>query len=179
MEMPMDNIRGDSQIRSDDGEIESHIHLSAGRAEPPAEPVSRTDDPDRFKRFGDRAESFAGRVKEPVQDGLRRVTDALDEHTGVLDFVRRQPLAAVGVAISVGFVAGVASSTERRHPVLEEGRLRLKTLILSGVSAFLAQELRAAIEENHGFGNLVQSLFDDDGDLLDDVDEDDDDGHEA
>lgn len=168
----MERIHGEAETHSRGRAVDSKMHLHAGGG---GGGGAGGGESAGQGGLGGRAAEAATRVGGAVGDRLSRVGDAIDRRTGVLRTIRDHPLSALGIAFSTGFIVAALSETTERHWMVERGRRRVRTLILSGVTAALAQELRSVLGADEGLGQLVQSLLHgDDGeenaDLYDDDD---------
>jgi hypothetical protein len=82
-------------------------------------------------------------------------------HSRALDVVRDAPLASAALAFSAGFLVAVLTASGDRHWAVDRARRQLRALLLSGVTALLANELREILGEA-GLGDLMESLLDGD-----------------
>ena len=178
----MERIHGDSRTRSEGGEVESHMHIhteSAERARDSELEELAAGAKRRLDELADRAGSMAERLRDSARDRLDRAGATVDEHTGLIGLIRSRPLTALGVVFATGFLAGLASSPENHHWTVERARRRVRALIIGGVTAALAQELRSSLGIEGGLGELFATADNEEGlDLhepeeLDDLDQDD------
>lgn len=150
----MERIRGDSHTTASEGTAGSRMHLSGGGNDPDAESPSGFRD-----RFGD--------VRNLLREGLSGVASSLEGRHGVLGFVRGKPLVALGVAFTAGFVVAASRPpAERSNWAVERTRRRLRTAILSGLTAILAEEAREILSGEESLGEFLRSFVSDEDDDL-------------
>jgi ElaB/YqjD/DUF883 family membrane-anchored ribosome-binding protein len=165
----MEHTGGDAEMTAGDGEVESHMHLHSGPADAHGNGRSRFDRledeaRDRFADVRQRAAAFADGARERFSETVDRAESSFDERTGMVTSIRQHPLAAVGIAFSVGFVVAAASRATDRNWALERARRRLRGAIVSGMTGVLAHELRAIIGAEEGIGHLIESFLEVDDD---------------
>lgn len=101
----------------------------------------------------------AHRARDRAEDIFDDAEIAIEERTGALTTVRRNPVAALGIAFALGFLlAGDSEETEVRHPTVAKAKNQIKGAIMGGISAALSQQLRTFIEEQGGIGTLLATL---------------------
>jgi hypothetical protein len=167
----MEETRGEAEIRSEAGEVRSHLHLRTGGSphhsvdEVPS-PVERLREEarGRFGDVGNRASGFAEHVRGSLA--------ARVERSDVLATIREYPLTAVSLAASAGFLVAFATASTERSWVVERARRQLRAAIISGLTAAVAHELRSIVGTEDGLGQFIHSV-------LGDSDEEDDDSFET
>jgi hypothetical protein len=160
----MERIEGDSNMRAGEGNVDAHMHLSvSGKdGEEPRSASERLANGirERVAGAGDRAGDVADTVREGISERVGRVGIRFEERTGLLGTIRSHPLAATGLAFSVGFLVAAATGSDDRSWVVERLRRQLRAMLLSGLSAAVAHELRTLVGGDEGLGRLVASLLD-------------------
>jgi hypothetical protein len=150
----MENIHGESHLQADGGEVRANMEFSVG-GEPRQDENTRT----RISDLGERATGFAARMRDGLQDGLHGAASQVDERTGIITTIKANPMATLGIAFASGIAIATLSARKERHWVLERARFQVRTALISGVTGFLAHELRNLIGED-GLGELVDSILD-------------------
>lgn len=151
----MERIHGETAMHAAQGQIESHMTMNTGGSEPENPAFD-----DRLPEFVDRAGGAIGQTFDTIGERARDAAEFLDEHTGVITLVRRNPLAAVSVAFATGIViAAISRPAADRGWVVERARRQLRTALLSGLTALAARELRTIVGDGE-LVEFVQSLFD-------------------
>jgi hypothetical protein len=159
----MERISGDARTTAGGGEADSRIHV---RSNPADEAVTGKSAPGA----GEARDRF-GKVRERLADRAARTATAIDRRTGLVSTVRSNPLAAVGIAFSLGFVVAAATAVGDRHWMIERARRHLRTAIVGGIAATFADEIRDLLTGEESVGSLVHSMLsDEDGDDEDDDD---------
>lgn len=158
----MERISGESTTHAGgDGDIESHMHVRSGERGIHDEPLFEEAPRDLWERLGalrERATDLAGSARS----GLEKVGDNLGGREGVLARARDQPLLAVGVALSAGFLLAAATSGSDRNWLVDRARRQIRAALISGATAALAHELRSALGGEGGLGGIVQSFLEED-----------------
>jgi hypothetical protein len=111
---------------------------------------------DRVDEYGDRAAELADRARREGRRALHEAEAKL-EATGVMGVIREYPLLVAGLAFGAGFLLAGAARQKRRG-VIGAATGQLRGALLAGLSATLTQELRNAVDEHGGVGNLVSNL---------------------
>lgn len=107
---------------------------------------------DRLGDAAHRARRRTGRLFDAAEERL-------EERTGALRAVERNPLAALGIAFALGFLlAGDSDETETRRPALAKAKNQIKGAIMGGISAAISQQIRTFIEQQGGLGAVLASL---------------------
>ncbi len=144
----MDRIIGDSRTTASDGTAGSRMHLASGG-----------DYEEHTSGFRDRL----GGVRDSLRGGLSGIKDTVERREGILGFVRERPLTALGIAFSVGFAAAASRPpAERPNWAVERTRRRIRTAILSGLTALLAEEVRELLSGEESLGEFLRSFVSDD-----------------
>jgi signal transduction histidine kinase len=167
--MNRDRITGEARTEAEGGTVESHMQMKVGATEerrgagseiPPGGRAA-----DRAEALGARAGEVAEQARDRLIETASRVGAAVEERTGLLRGVRGHPVAAVGLAFSLGFLVAAASGGSGRNWILERARRQLRAAIIGGATAALAHELRTILGADEGLAHLLQSyLGDDNGD---------------
>lgn len=172
----MERIRGDAETGSDEGVLESHMHLRvAGATSEPEGPrrsaSDRTSDVvrERLAGLGDRASEATDHLLHSMTHRLERAGTRLEERTGIVAAIRAHPLTSVGLTFSTAFLIAAVTGSDDRNWVVERMRRRIRATILSSITAVLAHELRGVLGAGRGLGDFVESFLDDDED--DDLDD--------
>ncbi|HEX6924015.1 MAG TPA: hypothetical protein VF167_01190 [Longimicrobiaceae bacterium] len=107
---------------------------------------------DRLGDAAHRARRSAGRLFDAAEEKL-------EERTGALRAVERNPLAALGIAFALGFLlAGDSDEAESSRPALAKAKNQIKGAIMGGISAAISQQIRTFIEEQGGLGAVLATL---------------------
>src|SRR5690606_10899833 len=109
--------------------------------------------------------SFAGL---PVR-ARNALSDKIPEGS-VLEAVRSRPLTAVGIVFSAGFLLAVSTGGKYRPVFLDRARRRIRAVLLTGLTAAVAQELRSVVSEE-GLSDLLSAWTGSDSDAFDDDDD--------
>jgi hypothetical protein len=148
-------------MHSANGQIESRIELNAGSM-----PGETREDGGRLADLGERAQDFAGHMRDSARGGLQSAATMIEE-TAVVGAIKNNPLTALGVAFIGGLAIAITRQPTTRYWMLDRARRQLRTAIISGVSAVVVQELRTLLGGENGLGDLVESLLDRGRDELD------------
>lgn len=105
----------------------------------------------------DKASGIASEASRRLESALSEAEDRIEEQTGLISMARQYPLAAAGVAFSVGFLLS-GSSRGSSSGVIGKAMGQIRAALIGGVTAALTQELRSMVDDEGGFGNLVQTL---------------------
>lgn len=178
------NVSGGPVRRDLDGVAEVHSevvitsagtgtgsHAGTGAGERAVGAVDQAKD--KANELADRAQDKAGELadqaKQKAGEAKQRASEALDqaerklEETGVMDMIRDNPLAALGVAVGIGFLlAGDGDSGKsrgRKGGIAYKAKHQLKGAVMGGLSAAVAQEFRSFLGETGGAGSLFSSLM--------------------
>lgn len=158
-----ERTRGDSEIRSDGGDASSRIHVGSGPGSPGGPPRARLRD------AKETAGEWASRAREQLDDGAHRIRGMMPSPPQFTRTLREKPLSVLGLALSAGFLIAVTTGGSARATWLERVRRHLKTVIVTGVTAAIVQELRDLVSEDD-----LEELFtawSERGTLLEDEDE--------
>lgn len=123
-----DRTRSDAHTHAEGGTASSHMHLRSG--------------PDLEESGGGSAGllgGLAGRARNSLSGRL--------PNPDLLEAVRSRPLTAVGLLFSAGFLLAVTTGSGRRPAFLDRARSRVRTVLLTGLTAAVAQELRSIVSE--------------------------------
>jgi hypothetical protein len=150
----MENIHGESHLRTDEGDVTARMEVRVG-GETQEDEGTRA----RLSDLGDRASGFAGRMRDGLQGGIHEAAERIDERTGIITTIKANPMATIGVAFASGVAIAALSAPKERHWLLERARFQFRTALIGGVTGFLAQELRTLLG-NDGIGELVESFLD-------------------
>jgi len=114
----------------------------------------------------DRAQDIASQARDRAQDLGERASDTMNraknrlKGAGVLDTVRDHPLPALGAAFALGFVlAGSGSRHERKRGAMSMMRRQVRSAVMGGVTAALANEARSMLGVQGEGGGMLGSLF--------------------
>lgn len=149
----VEHTRIGSESHGEESGITSRMHLQTG-------PGTDAMDDDRQRILSDLrdiAAGAAGRARETFRTTAAEAGRSLDERTGLLRLTRERPILSVGAAFSTGFI--VAALTRRREGnwLVESARHQLRAIILSGVAAIVAHEVRSLAGADEGFGEMIES----------------------
>jgi hypothetical protein len=134
----------------DAGHAEVHTHLGVG-------PHQHHDDVDGLEELSRESRAASGgRVRGVAARALDRATAGLDERTGLIGVVRDNPLAAVGVAFTIGVLVAGKSDSAGRFGKLKQ---QLRGAVIGAISAAVAQEARNLA--GAGRSSLLAGLFGD------------------
>lgn len=129
----MERISGETDMHSDGGNVESHMHVRSGASRADAGGGFR----DRAAGIADRARETAARLGEPLR------------HPGdLLRAARENPLTALGIAFSSGLILSAVGKRKKRHWVFDRARRQIRTIVVSAVAATLTHEIRSLIEDD-------------------------------
>lgn len=152
----MDRTGGETEMTSGDGRVTSRMHIHAGRSGgelPPEAP------PGPFEELRARAGRFASIAGERLgQTGLGGSLRE-SQRGDLLKAIRENPLAAIGVAFSSGFLLAAATGTRPTHWALDQARRQLRTIVISAVTATLTHELRSLMEEEEQEEEIHQAYL--------------------
>lgn len=135
----MERIDGEGTTMAGEGHAASRMHL---------------------RNTDDESSGFAD-LRDRFREQADRITTAIDRRTGLVSVVRKKPLAALGLAFSVGFVVAAATTAGDRHWAVERARRQLRAAIIGGLAATFADELRDFLSGHDGIGAIVHSLITD------------------
>lgn len=105
----------------------------------------------------DRASGMASEASRRLESVLGEAENRIEEQTGLISMARQYPLAAAGVAFSVGFLLA-GSSRGDRGGMMNNAMGQIRSALIGGVTAALSQELRSMMDEQGGLGNLMETL---------------------
>jgi hypothetical protein len=173
----MEHTRGEAEMKSTRGEVRSRLHMRSG---PPGSygPEDLSAGPGgggvggrggAFERARSRAAEIAGRTREGFNSAMDRMDSLAGDLPFVSDPVRKHPVAAVGIAFSVGLALAALGGRRERHWVFERARHQLRTILVSAATAALVSEIHDMLDADED---------DEDGDEVDvgfepDLDDDD------
>lgn len=127
------------RMEGEEGVAEVHTHIGLG----PNQPAEPLDGLEELSRGGSgasgRARDFASQARSRAADALDRASSEFEERTGLFRVLRDHPLAAVGVAFAVGFLAAGRSDSAGRYG---KAKQQLRGAIIGAISAAVAQETR-------------------------------------
>jgi ElaB/YqjD/DUF883 family membrane-anchored ribosome-binding protein len=111
----------------------------------------------RVSRWSETANSWGARKREEVQAAVRRAETEIDERTGLVAFLRRNPLVVIGIAAGLGYALAGSRGGDTSGVV---GRVRgaLRTTLAGGISTLLMHEVQELLDEHGGPLGLFESL---------------------
>lgn len=127
----MDRTRGETEFHADNGGVSSHMHLRSGPTEEPG---------------AGRAGGFRGVLGDLASRARSRAGDAVPP-TSLLSSVEKHPMAALGLMFSAGFLLAISTGGRERPQFVSHARNRIRGLLLTGLTAAVAQELRSIVSE--------------------------------
>ena len=133
----MERMSGGSQTHSGGGQADSQIHLRAGGA----------SDGGGSAHLRDRLLELGSGARDSLRNGTETLSRMVGQGTDLVASARNHPLAAVGLVFSVGFLTAVVTGGRTRPKAVERIRTQLRAVLLAGVTAAVAQELRSLMGE--------------------------------
>jgi ElaB/YqjD/DUF883 family membrane-anchored ribosome-binding protein len=120
----------------------------------------KTGNDSPLSEFAKRAENFIDGAMDSVSERARNAADYIDERTGAVTLVRKNPLAAVGIAFAAGLaIAAISAPPRDRRWVVERARRQLRATILSGLTAAVAGEVLSFLGDGDGeIAELVKTF---------------------
>ncbi|MQA90219.1 MAG: hypothetical protein GEU90_08290 [Gemmatimonas sp.] len=131
----MERINGDMEMASDDGGIESHMHLGSG----PADDRRPDSSAERGRELRERASSLAA--------SFERAGEFLGKRTDIVSTIRTNPIVSVGAAFVTGFVIAAVTGSRSHHWAVDRARSQLKKILVGVATATIAQEVRSLIND--------------------------------
>lgn len=119
---------------------------------------------DKAGDLADQAKQKAGEAKQKASEALDQAERKLEE-SGVLDKIRDNPLAALGVAVGIGFLLagdgddGDKGQSRKKGGMASKAKHQLKGAVMGGLSAAMAQEFRSFLGQGGSAGGLFSSLM--------------------
>ncbi|MDR0787314.1 MAG: hypothetical protein LBG44_05555 [Gemmatimonadota bacterium] len=99
--------------------------------------------------FSEAFSETLGETMGALGEHARTATSVLDERTGVVTLIRKNPLAACGIAFATGAaIAALSARPSDRRWIVERARRQLRTAILSGLTAAVTAEIRSVIGDD-------------------------------
>lgn len=127
------------RMEGEEGLAEVHTHIGLG-PDQPREPADGLDELSGAAGGArGRAREYASQARDRAADALGRAGSGFEERTGLFRTVRDHPLAAVGVAFAVGFLAAGRTDSAGRFG---KAKQQLRGALIGAISAAVAQETR-------------------------------------
>jgi len=159
-------------MHSDGDGLEALMHLRSGSPDDDGADLKKAAEPrSRSREAGERAGDLAARLRSSVRDRAERLSETVGRGGGLADMVRSRPLLSVGVVLASGFLVAAFTESKYEYWPVERARRRLKTLVVSGLTAALVTELRSMVDADDGLGSLVESFFQDEDENDEDYDD--------
>lgn len=149
---------GQTEVRSEEGRVESHMHLHS-RPE-----VERAPMNDRhYSRDGLRARAarLADETRDTLENAADQMNDLFDRRAELTRTIREHPATATGAAFAFGFLAAALTGRRRRNWLVVRLRKQARGLLVGGIASILAHEFREIVSSEEYLGRWIHSRRDD------------------
>lgn len=161
---------GQTEVRSEDGRVESHMHLHSG---PHVERAPMNDR--RYSRDGIRARAarLADETRDTLENAADQMNDLLDRRTELTRTIRDHPTLATGAAFAFGLLTAALTGRRRRNWLVVRLRKQARGMLIGGLASMLAHEVRGIVSSEEYLGQWIHGRredFDDEAELEIDFD---------